>query len=43
VDKSVWETPKLTIHGTVEQITEQGGQPNSDVPHGPTGTAYSPH
>lgn len=39
--KKIYETPELIAYGTVEELTKQGGLPNSDVFHGPNGTAYS--
>ena len=32
--KKVWETPKLTVHGSVEDLTQQGGGFFTDVPAG---------
>jgi hypothetical protein len=43
MEKQEWATPTLTIHGDVEKLTLNGGQPNADLPHGPDNTAYSPH
>jgi hypothetical protein len=40
--KKPYNQPLLIIHGDVEKITQQGGQPNSDVFRGPDGTAFSP-
>lgn len=39
--KKPYQAPELNVYGTVESLTKQGGRPNSDVFHGPTGTAYS--
>ena len=40
--KKVYVTPDLTVYGNLEEITMQGGSPNSDLPHGNNNTAYSP-
>lgn len=40
-EKKTYSTPVLTVHGDVEVITQNGGHPNSDIPHGPANTAYS--
>jgi hypothetical protein len=39
--KIPYQAPELNVYGTVENLTKQGGMPNSDVFHGPAGTAYS--
>ena len=36
----MYSVPKLTVYGDVEQITLNGGKPNSDVPRGPANTAF---
>lgn len=33
-EKKPYVTPKLTIHGSVENITQQGGGDRTDVPIG---------
>ena len=33
-DKKGWKTPTLTVHGSVEDLTQQGGGLFTDVPNG---------
>jgi hypothetical protein len=40
-EKKTYEAPEVTVHGNVETITQAGGLPNSDVPHGVGPTAFS--
>jgi hypothetical protein len=40
--KKPYQTPELVVHGDLEKITLQAGQPNADVPNGNNNTAYSP-
>jgi hypothetical protein len=40
-EKKIYTAPVLTVHGDVEVITQQGGKPNADLPHGNANTAYS--
>jgi hypothetical protein len=42
VEKKNYEEPVLTVYGDVEAITQNGHQPNADVPGGADGTAFSP-
>jgi hypothetical protein len=39
--KKVYQAPELNAYGNVENLTKQGGAPNSDVFHGVDGTGYS--
>ena len=40
--KAQYESPVIQEHGDVKEITLQGGTlPNSDIPHGQPGTAWS--
>lgn len=39
--KKTYQAPELNAYGTVEELTKQGGAPNSDVFHGVDGTGYS--
>ncbi len=39
--KKEYGTPSVTVHGSVEEITRQGGFDNKDDPEGPPNTAYS--
>ena len=39
--KKTYEVPSVVAYGAVEDLTKQGGPPNSDVFHGRHGTAYS--
>jgi hypothetical protein len=39
--KKEYGTPSVTVHGSVEEITRQGGFDNKDDPEGPANTAYS--
>lgn len=34
--------PTVTVYGAVEEITQQGNAPSTDVPQGDSNTAYSP-
>ena len=36
-----YQAPELQDYGTIEDLTHQGGAPNSDVFHGVDGTGYS--
>jgi hypothetical protein len=39
--KKTYSQPKLTVHGTVESITQQGGSVvPRDLPTGPLGSAF---
>jgi hypothetical protein len=38
--KKAYVKPELIAHGNVEDITLQGGRPNTDVPQGADGTAF---
>ena len=40
--KKTYNTPELTIHGDVEEITLAANVTNADVPRGANGTAYPP-
>jgi len=40
MNKKAYIKPELTTHGNVEEITLNGGQPNSDIPQGPGNTAF---
>jgi hypothetical protein len=40
-EKKTYSTPMLTVHGKVEDITQGGSLPNSDMPHGVGPNAYS--
>lgn len=42
MDKKLYVEPRLVVYGDVEEITQNGHQPNADVPGGNDGTAYSP-
>jgi hypothetical protein len=41
-EKKQYQPPALVVHGDLEKITLQGGQPNADVAQGANGTAFSP-
>ena len=38
--KKTYSAPKLTVHGNVKQLTQQGGLPNADAPNGVPTTAF---
>jgi hypothetical protein len=37
-----YERPKITDYGSLLQLTQAGGAPNADMPHGNNNTAYPP-
>jgi len=39
--KKSYIKPELIVHGDIEKITLNGGQPNSDVPNGPANSSFS--
>ena len=39
-DKQSYSEPELTVHGDVEQITQEAGSANSDVQPGISNTAF---
>jgi hypothetical protein len=39
--KKAYVAPEVNAYGAVEELTRQGGAPNSDVFHGVDGTGYS--
>ena len=40
MEKKIYTTPELTVHGDVEKITLQGGATSTDMPQGtPVGPA----
>ena len=41
MNKKPYTTPKMTVHGDIEEITLQGVLQNADVPSG-TNTAFPP-
>jgi len=41
-DMKTYAKPELVVYGNVEEITQNGHQPNADVPAGPNNTAFSP-
>jgi hypothetical protein len=40
--KKEYTKPKLTVHGDIEKITLGGTFKNSDIPKGPSNTAFPP-
>ena len=40
--KKPYVAPSVTAYGAVRDLTRNAGQPNSDVPRGADGTAFSP-
>ena len=40
--KKTYAAPAVTPYGAVRDLTRQAGSPNSDVPRGADGTAFSP-
>ena len=36
-----YEQPKIVDYGPLRELTKAGGLPNTDVPHGANGTAFS--
>lgn len=40
MERKRYKTPELQCLGTVQKLTQQGGEPNSDVPRGPANSAY---
>lgn len=41
-EKQEYVAPRLVVYGNVEEITQEAGVVNADLPHGPNNTAYSP-
>jgi hypothetical protein len=39
---SSYEAPDIKDYGTLADLTQGGGAPNSDVPKGPNNTAFPP-
>jgi len=40
-DKKTYASPRVTTHGTVEELTQHGGGHNVDVPYGTPITSTS--
>jgi hypothetical protein len=41
-ERKIYTVPELRRLGTVQELTQNAGSPNSDVPMGPANTAYKP-
>jgi hypothetical protein len=43
VESMQYKQPKVVDYGPLRELTKAGGLPNSDVPAGTPGTAFSAH
>lgn len=41
-ERKRYQKPQLSCLGTVQDLTQNGGLPNSDIPQGPNNTANKP-